>query len=142
MSPPSIWPTMPCFAGCSAAPLDACPTRCGTGCWPRQKSLGRLSNLSLNLLVTLRYENEGDSLLARVKVPAGGGTSRFVRVGSSRTFVDLADVMANNLDLLFPGMEVEACALFRVTRNAVTERDEEEAEDLLEMIESELRERK
>jgi len=101
-----------------------------------------VSNLSLNLLVTLRYENEGDSLLARVKVPIGGGTSRFVRVGNSRTFVDLADVMANNLDLLFPGMEVEAYALFRVTRNAVTERDEEEAEDLLEMIEIELRERR
>ncbi|HLL23767.1 MAG TPA: polyphosphate kinase 1, partial [Kofleriaceae bacterium] len=90
----------------------------------------------------LRYEHDGDSLLARVKVPIGGGTSRFVRVGASRTFVDLADVMANNLDLLFPGMEVEACALFRVTRNAVTERDEEEAEDLLEMIEIELRERR
>ncbi len=33
--------------------------------------------------------------------------SRFVRLGTSRTFVDLADVMANNLDLLFPGMEIE-----------------------------------
>ena len=101
-----------------------------------------VSNLSLNLLVTLRYEHDGDSLLARVKVPIGGGTSRYLRVGTSRTFVDLADVMANNLDLLFPGMDVEACALFRVTRNAVTERDEEEAEDLLELIEIELRERK
>jgi polyphosphate kinase len=50
--------------------------------------------------------------------------------------------MANNLDLLFPGMEIEACSMFRVTRNAVTERDEEEAEDLLEMIEIELRERR
>jgi polyphosphate kinase len=101
-----------------------------------------VSNLSLNLLVSLRYENDSESLLARVKVPVSGGTSRFVRVGTSRTFVDLADVMANNLDLLFPGMEVEACSLFRVTRNAITERDEEEAEDLLEMIEIEMRERK
>lgn len=101
-----------------------------------------VSNLSLNLLCSLRSENDGESLLARVKVPIGGGTSRFVRVGASRTFVDLADVIANNLDLLFPGMEVEACSLFRVTRNAVTERDEEEAEDLLELIEIELRERR
>jgi len=101
-----------------------------------------VSNLSLNLLVTLRYENDSEPLLARVKVPVGGGVSRYVRLGTSRTFVDLADVMANNLDLLFPGMEVEACALFRVTRNAVTERDEEEADDLLEMIEIELRNRK
>ncbi len=101
-----------------------------------------VSNLSLNLLVSLRYENDAESLLARVKVPVGGGMSRFVRLGTSRTFVDLADVMANNLDLLFPGMEIEACSLFRVTRNAITERDEEEADDLLEMIEIELRKRK
>ncbi|MEO8553763.1 MAG: RNA degradosome polyphosphate kinase, partial [Kofleriaceae bacterium] len=101
-----------------------------------------VSNMSLNLLVSLRYENDSESLLARVKVPIGPGMSRFVRLGTSRTFVDLADVMANNLDLLFPGMEIEACSSFRVTRNAITERDEEEADDLLEMIEIELRERK
>ncbi|MEO8706136.1 MAG: polyphosphate kinase 1, partial [Kofleriaceae bacterium] len=101
-----------------------------------------VSNLSLNLLVSLRYENDADSLLGRVKVPIGGGTARWLRVGTGRTFVDLADVIANNLDLLFPGMEVEACSLFRVSRNAITERDEEEAEDLLDMIEAELRERK
>jgi len=102
-----------------------------------------VSNMSLNLLVSLRYENDSESLLARVKVPIGGaGLSRFVRIGTSRTFVDLADVMANNLDLLFPGMEIEACSMFRVTRNAITERDEEEADDLLEMIEIELRNRK
>ncbi|MBA3464217.1 MAG: polyphosphate kinase 1 [Deltaproteobacteria bacterium] len=101
-----------------------------------------VSNLSLNLLVSLRYENDSESLLARVKIPVGGGTPRYVRVGTSRTFVDLSDVMANNLDLLFPQMEIEACSMFRVTRNAITERDEEEAEDLLEMIEIEMRERK
>jgi polyphosphate kinase len=101
-----------------------------------------VSNLSLNLLVSLRYENDSEPLLARVKVPSSGGTPRYLRLGNSRTFVDLADVMANNLDLLFPGMDIEACAMFRVTRNAITERDEEEAEDLLEMIEIELRERK
>jgi polyphosphate kinase len=101
-----------------------------------------VSNLSLNLLVSLRYEHDSESLLARVKVPVGGGMSRFVRLGTTRTLVDLTEVMANNLDLLFPGMEIEACALFRVTRNAITERDEEEADDLLEMIEIELRKRK
>src|SRR5262249_42776243 len=101
-----------------------------------------VSNLSLNLLVSLRYENDSEPLLARVKVPASGGTPRYVRIGTSRTFVDLADVMANNLDLLFPGMEIEACSMFRVSRNANTERAEEEAEDLLEMIEIELREPK
>ena len=101
-----------------------------------------LRGVDLNLLVSLRYEHDGETLLARVKVPVGAGVSRFVRLGSSRTFVDLADVMANNLDLLFPGMEIETCSQFRVTRNAITERDEEEADDLLEMIEIELRKRK
>jgi polyphosphate kinase len=101
-----------------------------------------VSNLSLNLLVTLHYPNDSEPLLARVKVPVGAGIPRFLRVGQSRTFVDLADVVANNLDLLFPGMEIETASIFRVTRNAVTERDEEDADDLLELIEIELRERK
>jgi polyphosphate kinase len=101
-----------------------------------------VSNLSLNLLVTLHHQNDPEPLLARVKIPVGAGIPRFIRVGQTRTFVDLADIVANNLDRLFPGMEIEASAMFRVTRNAVTERDEEEAEDLLEMIEIELRERR
>ncbi len=100
-----------------------------------------ISNLSLNLLVTLHYPGDAEPLLARVKVPVGAGIPRFLKVGQHR-FVGLEDVMAQNLDLLFPGMEVESCAQFRVTRNAVTEREEEEAEDLLELIEIELRERR
>jgi polyphosphate kinase len=56
--------------------------------------------------------------------------------------VRLEDVMAHNLDLLFPGIRVGACELFRVTRNANTERDEEEADDLLSLIETELRDRR
>ena len=102
-----------------------------------------VSNLSLNLLVTLHYPQDPEPLLARVKVPVGAGIPRFLRVGgTTNTFVGLDDVMAANLDLLFPGMEIETCSRFRVTRNAVTEHDEEEAEDLLDMIEAELRERK
>ncbi len=100
-----------------------------------------ISNLSLNLLVTLHYPGDPEPLLARVKVPVGAGIPRFITVGPNR-FVGLEDVMAQNLDLLFPGMEVESCAQFRVTRNAVTERDEEESEDLLELIEIELRARR
>lgn len=101
-----------------------------------------VSNLSLNLLVSLHYAGDSESLLARVKIPIGAGTSRFLRIGNSRVFVDLADVVTNNLDLLFPGMEIENSSMFRVTRNAITLQDEEEAEDLLELIEYELRERK
>jgi len=80
--------------------------------------------------------------MARVKVPLGHGISRFMRVGTENRFVPLEDVMDDNLDLLFPGMEVTSCEFFRVTRNANTERDEEEADDLLALIESELRDRR
>ena len=102
-----------------------------------------ISNLSLNLLVTLNYPDGLDMRLARVKVPVGASTSRFIAVpGKKNRFVRLEDLLVNNLDMLFPGMKVVRCDLFRVTRNANTERDEEEADDLMEMIETELKERR
>ena len=101
-----------------------------------------ISNLSLNLLVTGHHPKDTEPLMSRIKVPVGAGIPRFVRVGEGKRFVRLEDVMAHNLDLLFPGMTVEACEVFRVTRNANTERDEEDADDLLAMIESELRDRR
>ena len=101
-----------------------------------------LSNLSLNLLVTVRYANDESSGLARIKAPVGSGIPRFLKVGEAELYVPLEEVIAHNLDLLFPGMVVEACELFRVTRNAIAERDEDQADDLLHMIETELRERR
>ena len=101
-----------------------------------------ISNLSLNLLVTLRTQGEATPIMARVKVPTGGAVPRFIRVGSSNKFVLLEDVMSNNLDVLFPDVEVMTCEVFRVTRNAATEREEDAADDLLEMIEGEVRDRK
>jgi polyphosphate kinase len=101
-----------------------------------------VSNLSLNFLVSLHYPEDGEPLLARVKVPIGTGIPRFLRVGEGNHFVRLEDVMSHNLDLLFPDMAIDTCQLFRVTRNANTERDEEEADDLLALIESELRDRR
>src|SRR3984885_6881352 len=101
-----------------------------------------VSNLSLNLLVTARYQNDSDPLMARVKVPIGFGIPRFLRVGNQNDFVRLEDIVANNLDLLFPSMLIDSFELFRVTRNANTERDEDEADDLLALIESELRDRR
>jgi len=101
-----------------------------------------ISNLSLNLLVTLRYPRAREVSLARVKVPVGLGTPRFIRVGKGDSFIPLEELMMHNLDMLFPGMEVVACEIFRVTRNANTEKDEEQADDLMAMIESELKERK
>ncbi|HZY59403.1 MAG TPA: polyphosphate kinase 1 [Candidatus Binataceae bacterium] len=101
-----------------------------------------VSNLSHNLLVSLRDPVSGDQLIARIKVPLGAGIPRFIRAATSVHFVPLEDVIAHNLDMIFPNMMVEACEFFRVTRNANTERDEEEADDLLAMIESELRDRR
>ena len=101
-----------------------------------------LSNLSLNLLASLHQRDENESIMARVKVPIGSGVPRFLKVGDKNRFVTLEEVMAHNLDLLFPDRKIETCELFRVTRNANTEKDEEHADDLLEMIETELRDRK
>jgi len=101
-----------------------------------------ISNLTLNLLVAVRHPGGSVTHIARVKVPvARDMATRFLRVGDENVFVAQDDVIANNLDLLFPGMEIVSCELFRVTRNAITEIDEEEADDLLAMIETELRHR-
>jgi len=107
-----------------------------------------ISNLTLNLLVTLRFPGEDITRMARIKLPVGrASVKRFYQVTDAEDgreaeiFVPLEDIVTNNLDLLFPGMEIITCELFRVTRNANTEKDEEEADDLLSMIESELRDR-
>lgn len=101
-----------------------------------------ISNLSLNLLVTLRYPEERDESLARVKVPVGAGATRFQQIGSGHRYILLEEVIENNLDLLFPGMEILSCELFRVTRNANASKEEEHADDLMEMIETALHHRK
>ncbi len=101
-----------------------------------------ISNLAINLLVSLHHKGGSMSHIARIKVPVTKEIApRFIRVGDEHKYVRLEDVIANNLDLLFPGMIIASCELFRVTRNAIAEVEEEEAEDLLVMIESELRHR-
>jgi polyphosphate kinase len=99
-----------------------------------------ISNMSISLGVLLRRPGESEALFARVKVPEIGG--KLYRFGSSRRFVSLQDIIAHNLDDLFPGMEILEVLPFRVTRNAETERDNEDAEDLLEQIQQQLRERR
>jgi polyphosphate kinase len=101
-----------------------------------------ISNLSLNLLVTLRYPEQEELHRARVKVPVGSDVPRFLRIGDSNRFVPLEEVMCKNLDLLFPKMEIESCEVFQVTRNANTDPDEENADDLLATIESAVRNRR
>ena len=103
-----------------------------------------ISNLSLNLLVATRHSDGEHVYLNRIKVPTTGvGIPRFIRVESNRhLYVLFEDVIANNLQIIFPGMIIESCELFRVTRNAITEKLSEQAVDLLSMIESALRDRK
>ena len=99
-----------------------------------------ISNMSISLGILLRRPGESEALFARVKIPEIGG--KLYRFGASRRFISLQDIIAHNLDDLFPGMEILEVLPFRVTRNAETERDNEDAEDLLEQIQQQLRERR
>src|SRR3954470_488714 len=98
-----------------------------------------ISDLSLSLAVTVRDPITDERLFARIKVPPV--LPRLMEVGQ-RTYVLLEQVIAANLDALFPGMEIVEHHLFRVTRNADLSIEEEEAPDLLMAIEEELRKRR
>jgi polyphosphate kinase len=97
-----------------------------------------ISNLSLNLAVVVRDPATSLQRFARVKVPPA--LPRFVPLPDGERFIPLEQVMAAHLDRLFPGMEVLAHYPFRVTRDADFELDDE-AEDLLEAIETVLHRR-
>ncbi|WP_135828922.1 polyphosphate kinase 1 [Halorussus halobius] len=101
-----------------------------------------ISNLSLSLAVLTREDPDAELTFSRVKVPQN--QSRLVPVGDGDgdRFVLLEDVIADNLELLFPNVEIVDHSRFRVTRNAEVGRDEEVAEDLIEMIEEVLEERR
>ncbi len=101
-----------------------------------------ISNLSVNVLVEVHDPVEKDPHLVRIKTPSSHRTPRLMRIGETNSFVRLDEVIAGNLDLLLPGAAVLSAAVFRVTRNAIVERDHELANDLLEMIEAELRDRR
>jgi polyphosphate kinase len=101
-----------------------------------------ISNLSLNLAVRLR-DADRQIRFARVKIPPV--LPRFTALasdGGEHRFVLLESIIAARLDRLFPGVEVLDSHLFRVTRNADFEVEEEEADDLLLAIESELSRRR
>lgn len=101
-----------------------------------------ISNLSVNLLVTVRYQDDEHSYMNRIKVPVSEDMPRFLHFGEDGHFITLEDLIGHNLELLFPEMVVESSEIFRVTRNAITEPHQEQANDLLQVIESALRERK
>jgi polyphosphate kinase len=98
-----------------------------------------ISALSLSLAVFARDPQSGEERFARVKVPEG--LPRFVSVGDSSRFVPLEQVLMHFLPSLFPGMDVLERSVFRVTRDADLEVSDE-ADDLLEAVELELRRRR
>ncbi len=98
-----------------------------------------ISNLSLNLAVLLR-DDDGEERFARVKIPPI--LPRLLPLPGGRRYALLESVIAANLDRLFPGVEVLDHHAFRVTRNADFDVEEDEADDLLLAIESELNRRR
>jgi polyphosphate kinase len=113
---------------------------------PLAVGLGRpfpyISNLSLSLAVLVRDPVNQHTTFARVKVPKEM-LPRFVELDGAdgHVFVALEDVIASNLETLFPGMEIREHGFFRVTRDADFEVSDE-ADDLLEAVEAELRRRR
>jgi polyphosphate kinase len=97
-----------------------------------------ISGLSLSLAVFVRDRKTGEERFARVNVPEG--LPRFLAVGPE-SWVALEDAMSHFLYRLFPQMEIGECAAFRVTRNADFDVSDE-ADDLLEAVEFELRRRR
>jgi polyphosphate kinase len=98
-----------------------------------------ISDLSLSLAVTVRDPAEGEDRFARIKVPPI--LPRLWEVGT-RTYVLVEQIIAANLETLFPGMEIRDHHLFRVTRNADISVEEDEADDLLLAMEEELNKRR
>jgi polyphosphate kinase len=107
-----------------------------------------ISNLSMNLAVVIDDPQHGERF-ARLKVPrvfprllripSEERADRYERLGPIEegriNLVWLEEVIAANLDSLFPGLEVVAAYPFRVTRDADPEIEEDEASDLLSAIE-------
>ncbi len=101
-----------------------------------------ISNLSLSLAVALRDPETSTDVFARIKVPTEL-IGRFLQLedGDDTVLVPLEQVIAANLQMVFPGVDVVDHGFFRVTRDAdFTVSDE--ADDLLEAVQEELRRRK
>lgn len=95
-----------------------------------------ISNLALSLAVNVADPDTADRKFARVKVP--DVFPRLIEAGPGR-YLPVEQLIAARLDQLFVGMIVEEWAPFRVSRNADLTLEEEEADDLLEAVEMELR---
>jgi len=111
-----------------------------------------ISNLSLNLAIVI-HDKKGNEKFARLKVPdtlprllpikrSSGGVRKDGSIPHQHYFVWLEQVIAANLDDLFPGMQVTSAHPFRIVRDADIEIQELEADDLLETMQQNIRKRK
>ena len=99
-----------------------------------------IPNLGLTLALDLVHEDEKRTMTALVRVPSA--VSRFIELpGEGATFVGVEELITLFVDRLFPAYRMRARGIFRVIRDSDIE-VEEEAEDLVRLFESALKERR
>ena len=98
-----------------------------------------ISGLSLNLAVTVKHPRQDGEQFARIKVPPN--VPRYVRV-EENSWLPIEELIGAHLPQLFPGMEVVDSHVFRVTRNADLEVEDDETDDLLQTMQEELARRR
>jgi polyphosphate kinase len=99
-----------------------------------------ISNRSLSLAVLTRQPDRDGTTFTRIKIPPN--RPRLIEIDDGSRYVLVEDVIRHNLDILLPNVDVLDTALFRLTRNAEIRRNEEVAEDLIDMIEDVLEQRR
>ncbi|MEM6803524.1 MAG: polyphosphate kinase 1, partial [Bacteroidota bacterium] len=103
----------------------------------------QLKSLGMNLMVELRTPYRKDHKVAVIHIPST--LPRFIELPSEngrRDFVMLEDLIQNQARMLFPNMKILSVSEFRITRNADLDLAEAEADDLLKLVERELRKRR
>lgn len=103
----------------------------------------QLKSLGMNLMVEMRTPYKSDHKVAVINIPAS--LPRFINLPTDNgrdEMVLMEDLIKSNVDQLFPGMKIITVAEFRITRNADLDLSEAEADDLLKLIERELRKRR
>lgn len=101
-----------------------------------------ISNLSVSLGVSLTQTNsaDDDKIFARVKIPKL--VDQWIQIAESGKYIHAIEVVKAHIAELFPQMKVRGTTVFKVTRNADSDREDDDTEDLLAMIEEELRQRR
>ena len=99
-----------------------------------------ISNLALSIAAVVVDPVTKEERFTRIKVPPL--LPRLLPIGEKDHFIPIEDVIIAHLSMLFEGMDVKSASTFRVTRDADLDVDDEEAEDLLEAVEAELRRRR